>query len=96
MAAPQFLANIQLLPTEAGGRKGQLPSGEWRTVLGINNELWSARLTFSGQPAPGQSFVAQVQLLLPDLARPFFQVGAEFTVWEGGTKGVGQVVGLAT
>ena len=96
MATYDFLADIQLLPTEAGGRQGPLFSGEWRTVLGINNEHWSARLAFSGQPAPGQSFTAQVHLLRPDLALSFFQVGAEFTIWEGGTKGAGQVVALAT
>ena len=90
-----FVANVQLLSTAEGGRKGPLLSGEWRTVLGINNEHLSARLAFSGQPAPGESFVAQVQLLRPDVALPFFQAGAEFTVWEGDTKGVGQVVALA-
>ena len=90
-----FVANVQLLSTAEGGRKGPLFSGEWRTVLGINHEHWSARLAFSGEPAPGQSFVAQVQLLRPDVALPFFRIGAQFTVWEGDIKGVGQVVALA-
>ena len=87
-----FLAEIRLLPTEAGGRKGRLLSGEWRTVLGINDEHWSARLSFSGEPSPGETFVADIQLLYPDKALQFFAVGAEFTVWEGGTKGTGRVV----
>ena len=91
----QFTAEIQLLATEAGGRSGPLLSGEWRTVLGINGEHWSARLTFSGQPAPGQSFTAGVTLLRPDIALEFFFPGAEFTVWEGGTKGTGRVVEVA-
>jgi hypothetical protein len=91
-----FVAQIQLLPTESGGRKGPLVSGEWRTVLGINNEHWSAQLVFSGEPAPGESFVSQVQLLRPELALQYFPVGAEFTVLEGGTKGIGKVVALAT
>ena len=92
----EFFANIYLLPTEAGGRQGPLVSGEWRTVLGINNEHWSARLTFAGQPAPGETFYAGVQLLVPESALPYFSLGAEFTVWEGGTKGSGRVVSLAT
>jgi hypothetical protein len=45
---PEFFADIYLLPAEAGGRRGPLVSGEWRTVLGINDEHWSARLTFVG------------------------------------------------
>lgn len=86
-----FLAEIRLLPAEAGGRVGRLFSGEWRTVLEINNEHWSARLLFEGTPAPGSSFRATVQLLVPEAAR-HFSAGAEFTVWEGGTKGVGHVL----
>ena len=96
MAAHDFVANIRLLPTEAGGREGPLLSGEWRTILRVHDEGWSARLIFSGQPAPGQSFLSEVQLLAPELALPFFSVGAEFAVWEGSPKGVGQVVALAT
>ena len=93
---PEFFAEIHLLPAESGGRRGPLVTGEWRTVLGINNEHWSARLTFSGQPEPGSTFHAGVQLLSPKEALPLFPVGAEFTVWEGGTKGNGRVVSYAT
>ena len=94
--SPEFFADIYLLPTEAGGRQGALVSGEWRTVLGISNEHWSVRLTFAGQPQPGETFHAGVQLLFPEQALPYFTVGSEFTVWEGGTKGSGRVVSLAT
>lgn len=89
-----FVAQIDLLDTEAGGRAGPLPSGEWRTVLGINNEHWSVRLVFVGRPSLGEAFQANVQLLLPEAAQ-HFPVGAEFTVWEGGTKGVGRVLSTA-
>ena len=91
-----FVAQIQLLPTESGGRKGPLVSGEWRTVLSVNNEHWSALLAFAGKPSPGDTFISQVQLLRPELALQYFPVGAEFTVWEGGTKGIGKVVSTAT
>jgi hypothetical protein len=90
----QFTAEIHLPATETGGRKGPLLSGEWRTVLGVNNGHWSARITFAGQPSPGQSFTAGVELLRPDVALEFFTLGAEFTVWEGGTKGTGRVVSV--
>jgi len=89
-----FVAEIELLATDAGGRAGPLLSGEWRTVLGIGNEHWSARLAFSGVPSPGGVFEASVQLLMPE-AMQYFPVGAEFTLWEGGTKGVGHVLSIA-
>ncbi|MCU7370792.1 hypothetical protein PEC18_07850 [Paucibacter sp. O1-1] len=89
-----FAAEIHLLNAEAGGRVGPLPSGEWRTVLGINNEQWSARLLFDGSPKPGESFLATVQLLVPE-AKQYFPAGAEFTVWERGTKGEGHVLPAA-
>jgi hypothetical protein len=89
--SPLFAAEIHLLPTDAGGRTGQLAHGEWRTVLGINNEHWSARLLFSGNPLPGETFPATVQLLMPEAVQ-YFPVGAEFTVWEGDTKATGRVL----
>ena len=92
--AQHFAVEIQLLPAEQGGRVGPLASGEWRTVLSINNEHWSARLMFDGAPTPGESFRATVQLLLPE-AQQHFPEGVEFKVWEGGTKGVGHVLSAA-
>lgn len=89
----RFVAEIDLTSTQHGGRKGPLHSGEWRTVLGVNKEYWSARLLFSGSPSPGESFEAIVELLVPE-ARNHFPVGTEFTVWEGGTKGVGRVLSV--
>jgi len=87
----RFVAEIHLKETQHGGRQGPLNSGEWRTVLGVNNEHWSARLLFSGSPSPGDTFEATVELLVPE-ARNHFPIGTEFTVWEGGTKGVGRVL----
>lgn len=86
-----FAAEIHLLPAERGGRVGPLVHGEWRTVLGINNEHLSARLLFDEAPAPGDSFRATVQLLVPE-AIHHFPVGAEFTVWESGAKGAVHVL----
>ncbi|ENO83942.1 hypothetical protein C666_18185 [Thauera linaloolentis 47Lol = DSM 12138] len=92
--SPMFAAEIHLLPTEAGGRTGPLSLGEWRTVLGINNEHWSAQLLFSGIHSPGETFSATVQLLVPEAAQ-YFPIGAEFTVWEGSTKATGRVLSAA-
>jgi len=88
-----FVARVRLLTPEAGGRAGPLLSGEWRTVLGVNGVHWSARLFFSGVPLPGETFEATTQLLVPEAAQ-YFPVGTEFTVWEGGTKGVGHVLSV--
>ena len=93
---PKFFAEIHLFPTEGGGRKDPLMSGKWRTVLGINQEHWSALLIFPGNPSPGETILAEVRLLFADVASPFFPLGAEFTVWEGGVKGTGRVVSRAT
>lgn len=93
--SPEFFADVHLLPSSAGGRKRPLGSGEWRTVLGIEGEYWSARLAFAGQPSPGETFRCGVQLLMPEEALPYFTPGKEFTVWEGGTRGTGRVVSLA-
>jgi hypothetical protein len=92
--AEHFVAEIQLLDTAAGGRIRPLVSGEWRTVLGISGEHWSARLTFKDNPGPGDAFEARVQLLIPE-ASENFPVGAAFTVWENGTKGTGRVLSRA-
>ena len=89
--SPSFAAEIHLLPTDAGGRIGSILRGEWRTVLGINNEHWSARLFFVGNPLPRETFLATAQLLMPEAAQ-YFPVGVEFTVWEGGTKATGRVL----
>jgi hypothetical protein len=88
-----FVAEITLLDTPAGGRVRPLASGEWRTVLGVSGEHWSARLTFQDCPCPGDVFEARVQLLIPE-ASTNFPVGAAFTIWENGTKGTGRVVSL--
>lgn|GEM_PF-2331955 len=90
-ALPDFAAEIELLPTVAGGRKSALLGGAWRTVLGLNGEHWSALLRFGGEPAPGAAFDANVWLLRADLALPLFEVGETFEVWEGGTKAWGRV-----
>lgn len=89
--SPDFIAEIELLPTEAGGRKMALYGGEWRTVLGVDGERWSAMLRFEGAPAPGAIFEANVWLLMVDIALPMFEAGKTFEVWEGGTKAWGRV-----
>jgi hypothetical protein len=89
--APRFLAEIHLFATQDDGRVGGLVSGEWRTIFGVGAENWSARLMFEGNPLPGDTFQAWVQMLVPE-AYQVLPVGTEFTVWENGTKGKGRVL----
>ena len=53
---PDFVADIELLPREAGGRKSPLMGGEWRTVFGVDDEHWSALLRFDVEQVPGAIF----------------------------------------
>ena len=92
--ANRFVAEIRLLATAEDGRERPLPPGEWRPVLDVNGRKWSARLLFTGQPAPGECFVAEVGFYSPEAAQEFFTPGIEFTVWEAGIKGRGQVTSL--
>lgn len=88
---PDFVAEIVLLPREAGCDQPSLPKGEWRIVLGVKDEYWSAMLDFEGEHPPGAMFEANVWLLLLDVALPMFEEGMTFTVWEGEAKAHGSV-----
>jgi len=87
-----FTAEVTLLPTEAGGRQGPLVQGEWRAVLGVDDVNWSALMMFDGAPGPGETFDVEIWLLLPSEALVMFPAETEFTVWDGGTKGLGRVL----
>ncbi|MBB6368856.1 hypothetical protein FHR56_004037 [Xanthomonas sacchari] len=86
-----FLADLHLLPAQSGSKATALASGQWCAILCIDQQPWSARLTFSGRPSPGDTFRAAVQLLMPD-AIAHFPAGADFTLWANGNAGTGHVV----
>lgn len=92
---PDFVAEIVLLPTESGGDQALLSKGEWRIVLGVKDEYWSATLDFEGEHLPGAMFEANVWLLLPDVlpdaGLPMFEEGMAFSVWDGETRAHGSV-----
>jgi hypothetical protein len=91
---PEIVVDIDLLPTEQGGRNGPIPSGIFRGVFGVNGEHFSAAFFVSnpGGFAPGEAGQFGVQFLVPDAAVPLFPVGTSFTVWEGRTIGNGCVM----
>jgi len=84
---------IQLYPANSGGQPELLSDGVWQVVLAANGGKTSARLTFAGEPGPGEEFIANVELLVSG-ACEFFQIGTKFVVWENGTKGIGVVDAL--
>jgi hypothetical protein len=92
--SPEIIAEMWLLPTAKGGRSGPILQGEYRGVLGVSGEHFSVRflVPLQGDIAPGQSSTFGIQFLVPEAALPFFPVGAEFTVWEGGIIGNGKVL----
>jgi len=49
-------------------------------------------MMFDGAPGPGETFDVEIWLLLPSEALVMFPAETEFTVWDGGTKGLGRVL----
>lgn len=88
---PDFVAEIVVLPLEAGRDLVPLSKGEWQIVLGVNDEYWSATLDYEGEHAPGITFEANVWVLLLDVALPMFEEGTVFSIWEGETRAHGSV-----
>lgn len=90
-ALPDFVAEIYLLPVEPSGCHSHLSGGEWRTVVEINNEFWSATLHFDGEHPPGEHFEVEIWLLLADVALPMVEQGMSFAVWEDESQAMGVV-----
>jgi len=89
---PEIFATITLFASGRGGRQSAL-SSEYRGVLGIGGEHFSARFEIPAglTLSPGESLEAGIQFLFPEMALPMFSVGATFTIWEGRDIGTGTV-----
>lgn len=84
---------LTLLATAAGGRKGPIIPGEFRTVLSASGRNFSASLFLEALAVPGGNAVnCDVTLLDPTRALSYFPAGAQFELWEGGRKGYGFVL----
>jgi hypothetical protein len=94
--APEIIARVSLLPAEAGGIGLPVRSGDFKTILTIGSESFSARVAEPvGRPlSPGASADVSVQFLVPDAALPRFQPGIQFTIWEGTDIGTGEVISV--
>jgi hypothetical protein len=96
--APEIIARVSLLPAEAGGIGLPIRSGDFKTILTIGSESFSARVAEpEGRPlSPGASADVSVQFLVPDAALPRFQPGVQFKIWEGTDIGTGEVLGVVS
>jgi hypothetical protein len=94
-----MVAELRLHPSESAGRLSSICSGEYRGVLGVDSEHFSARwnIPVGEELVPGgRSVTFGIQFLFPEAALPHFKVGAAFTVWEGKEIGSGRVISVAS
>jgi len=92
--ATQLEVEVHLALPEQGGLPTSVTGGEWRTVLTVAGEHWSARLYFAGELVPGETARVTAQMLFPE-AEVHFRKGTEFTVWQGRVVGSGRVLSVA-
>jgi len=98
-AVPDIVAELRLHPSEANGRLLSICAGEYRGVLGIDSEHFSARwvVPVGEELSPGgRAGTFGIQFLFPEVALPHFKVGAAFTVWEGREIGSGRVLSVTS
>ena len=91
---PHVIARLSLFSAEVGG-KGLAPRpGDWRTVLTVGAESFSARVAAADDQAlqPGEIADAAIQFLMPDVALAMFKPGVKFKIWEGRDIGSGEVL----
>jgi hypothetical protein len=89
--APQILAEVRLLPTEAGGLKQPIPPGFFDCPVGAGGEYFAMRMDLScvGSLSPGSTARVPIQFLRPEYVLPWMEVGAEFAI---GKIGRGKVL----
>jgi hypothetical protein len=92
--APQVIARLNLFSADEGGKGLPPRPGDWRTILTVGSESFSARVAASTEQAlePGVVAEAAIQFLVPDAALPKFKPGVQFKIWEGKDVGTGEVL----
>jgi hypothetical protein len=91
---PNITAQVSLLPSAEGGRKGPTPPDVFGCPVGISGEFFDMRIDLSmvGPLRPGTSAEVPIRFLRPDLVVPLLHPGDTFTLWEGRTIGTGKVL----
>ena len=91
---PEIIVEMRLLSCEEGGRRSPIRQGEYRGILGIGSENFSARFFVPVPQGISSNGVHRlgVQFLFPEAALPHFPIGTSFNLWEGHIIGNGKVV----
>ena len=86
--APHILAEIRLLPTEAGGRKGPTPPDVFVCQMG-GGEPFEIRMDLSriGSLSPGSTARVPIRFSHPGYVNFLIQVGTEFALRDTGESG---------
>jgi hypothetical protein len=92
--APHILAEVRLLPTEAGGRKEPTPPDVFVCRIGSGGEFEMALdLSDIGSLSPGSTARVPIRFSRPEYINPLIQVGTEFSLNdEVGKIGAGKVL----
>ena len=85
-------ARIRFLTTAEGGRKGPTPTARFACPFEFAGEYFDCVLHLAGSAAPGQTIVAPIQFIEPDLIQHRLRDGSEFTLWEGRTIARGVIL----
>ena len=95
--APHVLAEVRLLPTEAGGRKEPTPPDVFVCQMGGGGEYFELRMDLSGigSLSPGSKARVPIRFSRPEYILPWIGVGTEFSLKESretGKIGGGKIV----
>jgi hypothetical protein len=87
--APHIIAEVWLLPTEAGGRKGPTPPDIFVCQIGNGGEYREKRMDLSGMGSlsPGSTVRVPIRFSCPEYVLPWIGVGTEFSFSEAGESG---------
>lgn len=93
---PDALVELRLFPSDVGGRAGPISNPWWGCPLSIDGDHFDGRFDLSEMEPlrPGESRVAPLKFLNPDLVKTRITEGQQLRVWEGRFIGEAKVLNL--
>ncbi|MCB1025307.1 MAG: hypothetical protein KDB79_13005 [Acidobacteria bacterium] len=91
--AGETIIKFRFYEVGEGGRQSPLPLKEFRCPMMIDNELFDCLINIpNGGPVnPGDTILASVEFLSPDLVLPMLHIGKKVQLWERGVIAEGEV-----
>ncbi len=89
------IIEVRFLTTAEGGRKTALNSLEYRIAIVLGEKAFEARVypTEANLPIkPGESLIAPVRFLSPELVRPLLRKGQKIDIYEGKVVARGHII----